>query len=85
MSLKPFLTQMCLGFETGQYHLKAQYFFYVLCISILLLDMIMEDLRIQTVCENIMYIIYYKGSVHLKLYEQRQARNILDLTSLVDL
>lgn len=45
----------------------------------------MEDLRIQTVCENIMYIIYYKGSVHLKLYEQRQARNILDLTSLVNL
>lgn len=77
---------MCLGFKTGQYNLKAQeFFFHVLCISILLLDMIMEDLGIQTVREYIMYIICNKGSVHPKLYEQREARKISDLTSLVDI
>lgn len=87
MSLKYlFLTQMCLGFKTGQYNLKAQeFFFHVLCISILLLDMIMEDLGIQSVREYIMYIICNKGSVHPKLYEQREVRKISDLTSLVDI
>lgn len=58
-------------------------FFHVLCISILLLDMIMEALGIQTVREYIMYIICNKGSVHPKRYEQREARKISDSTSLV--
>lgn len=51
-------------------------FFHVLCISILLLDMIMEDLGIQTVREYIMYIICNKGSVHPKLRIETGAKNI---------
>lgn len=47
--------------------------------------MIMEDLGIQTVREYIMYIICNKGSVHPKLYEQREARKISDLTRFVDI
>lgn len=47
----------------------------------------MEDLGIQTVREYI-YNVYHKQqgySVHPKLYEQREARKISDLTSLVDI
>lgn len=37
-----------------------------------------NGLGIQTVREYIMYIICNKGSVHPKLYEQREARKISD-------